>query len=167
LVVEEGAEGGGDDQVVVDEGPSFAVVAGGVRPSFAGDAGAVGDYWRHYANETFFHFALEAVVFLWEAGDGRLTCVLNPGRPGEAWLQVDPTYDTPELEVDMINVAETQYALRQRNGTQKLAIWSPQTNRVRQRILEKRGYRHLPENEIEGQFFNHCFISQPSHWLYL
>jgi mycothiol synthase len=107
------------------------------------------DYWRWHVNENLFHFNLEAAIFLWETQDGRLVGMLNPDRPGEAFLQMDPEFCTPELEVEMINVAETQYALSQPGGAQELTIWSPQAYTLRQDILQKRGYSRQPWPEYQ------------------
>lgn len=98
------------------------------------------DYWRWHVNENIFHFQLEAAIFLWEARDGQIAAVLNPDNPGEAFLQVHPDFRSPELEVEMMSVAETQFASTQADGKQRLCLWSPATDSLRQDILQRRGY---------------------------
>ncbi len=107
------------------------------------------DYWRWHINENLFHFNLEAAIFIWETLSGQMVAVLNPDNPGEAFLQIDPEFHSAELEVEMMSVAETQYALNQQNGSQKLTIWSPGENTLRQDILQRRGY--FRQNFLEYQ----------------
>jgi GNAT superfamily N-acetyltransferase len=98
------------------------------------------DYWRWHINANLFHFDLRAAVFLWQNKKGQLIAVLNPDRPGEAFLQVHPDYRFAELEVDMMSVAETQYATTQPEDRQKLVIWTQSGDTLRQDILARRGY---------------------------
>lgn len=78
------------------------------------------DYWRWFINEDIYRFNLSAAVFLWETTDGRLAAVLHPDGAGEAFLQVHPDFHTPELDVEMMSAAETQFATMQAGGTQHL-----------------------------------------------
>ena len=98
------------------------------------------DYWRWHVNENIFRFDLSAAVFLWEAGDGRLAAVLHPEGPGEAFLEVYPAWRSTELEVAMMAVAETQFAVTQADGRQRLVIWAHQADKLRQDLLQRRGY---------------------------
>lgn len=108
------------------------------------------DYWRWHVNENIFKFDLSAAIFLWETPAGRLAAVLNPDGPGEAFLQVHPEFHTPELEVEMLSVAETQFATTQAEGRQRLVVWAHENDRVRQDVLKRRGYaksKWLPEHQ--------------------
>ncbi len=98
------------------------------------------DYWRWHVNENIFKFNLKAAVFLWETSDGRLAAVLHPDGAGDAFLQVHPAFHTPELEVEMLSAAEMQFATTQAGGSQRLTIWAPGTDFVRQDLLRRRGY---------------------------
>jgi ribosomal protein S18 acetylase RimI-like enzyme len=65
------------------------------------------DYWRWFVIECCeICDSMERVTFLWEATDGRLAAVLNQEGHGEAWLHVHPALRTPELELEMLTVAE-------------------------------------------------------------
>ncbi|MBP7692201.1 MAG: GNAT family N-acetyltransferase [Anaerolineales bacterium] len=99
------------------------------------------DYWRWHVNENIFRFDLSAAVFLWETAAGRLAAVLNPDGAGEAFLQIHPDFHSPELEVEMMSTAETQFATRQAGGQQRLMIWAPAADLARQDRLKRRGYR--------------------------
>ncbi|HSV86621.1 MAG TPA: GNAT family N-acetyltransferase [Levilinea sp.] len=108
------------------------------------------DYWRWHVNANIFQFDLSAAIFLWETPDGRLAAVLNPDGPGEAFLQVHPDFHTPELEVDMLSAAETQFATTQAEGKQRLVAWAHESDRLRQDLLKRRGYsrsKWLPEQQ--------------------
>lgn len=98
------------------------------------------DYWRWHVNENIFRFDLSAAVFLWESADGRLAAVLHPEGAGEAILQVHPAYRSTELEVEMISTAETQFAVTQAGGQQRLVIWAHEADALRQDLLARRGY---------------------------
>lgn len=98
------------------------------------------DYWRWHVNENVFQFNLEAALFMWETVDGRLVAALHPDGPGEAFLQVHPNFRTPELEVEMMSVAETQFATTQAEGRQKLYLWAHASDPLRQDLLTRRGY---------------------------
>lgn len=98
------------------------------------------DYWRWHVKENIFRFELAAAIFLWETPAGELAAVLNPDSPGEAFLQVHPGFRSPELEVEMIATAEMQFATLLPDGRERLVIWSPEQDNLRQNILLRRGY---------------------------
>lgn len=98
------------------------------------------DYWRWHVNKNIFRFDLSAAVFLWEAVDGRLAAMVHPDGPGEAFLQVHPAWRSTDLEVAMMAVAETQFAVTQADGRQRLVIWAHQEDALRQDLLQRRGY---------------------------
>jgi mycothiol synthase len=98
------------------------------------------DYWCWHINANIYQFDLGAAVFLWQDSHEQLIGVLNPCNPGEAFLQVDPTNRSAALEVEMMSTAETQYAVTLPNGKQKLTIWCPAGDSLRQDILYRRGY---------------------------
>ena len=106
------------------------------------------DYWRWHVNENIFKFNLEAAVFLWETTDGKLVAALHPDGSGEAFLQVHPEFRSPELEVEMMSVAETQFATTQSECCQRLVLWAHASDPLRQDLLTRRGYsksKWLPE----------------------
>jgi len=98
------------------------------------------DYWVWHINTNIFQFDLTAAVFLWSDEAGKLVGVLNPDNPGEAFLQVDPDRRSQGMEVAMMSTAETQYSVTQSDGKQRLTIWCPSTDTMRQDILARRGY---------------------------
>ncbi len=98
------------------------------------------DYWRWHVNENIFRFSLAAAVFLWETTDGRLAAVLHPEGPGEAFLQVHPACRSAALEVEMMVTAETQFAIVQPDGSQRLTLWAHEDDGLRRDLLARRGY---------------------------
>ena len=63
---------------------------------------------------------LEDVAFLWEA-DGQLAAILLPeGDYGDAHLSVHPALRTPELEGEMLDVAEEHLAAARPDGSRRL-----------------------------------------------
>jgi len=107
------------------------------------------DYWRWHVNENIFRFDLSAAVFLWVNTDGRLAAVLHPEGPGEAFLQVHPAWRSTDLEVAMMSVAETQFAVTQTDGRQRLVIWAHQGDALRQDLLQRRGYARGDHPEFQ------------------
>ncbi|RPI51897.1 MAG: GNAT family N-acetyltransferase, partial [Chloroflexi bacterium] len=65
------------------------------------------DYWRwHVTANCEGQDSIGDGVFLWETADGRLAAVLNPEGAGDAHLQVHPELRTPDLEDEMLAIAE-------------------------------------------------------------
>jgi ribosomal protein S18 acetylase RimI-like enzyme len=98
------------------------------------------DYWRWHGNENIEHHRLEEVIFLWETGDGQIAAVLNPEGKGEAFLQVHPAFRTPQLEEQMIAVAEEHLTLSTADGRRQLRLWANADDVMRQELLKGRGY---------------------------
>ena len=107
------------------------------------------DYWRWHVNENIFRFNLSAAVFLWETTEGRLAAVLHPDGAGETFLQVHPDFHTPELDVEMISAAETQFAVMQVGGNQRLTVWAHESDLLRQNLLTRRGYSRCGHPEYQ------------------
>jgi len=108
------------------------------------------DYWRWHVNENIFKFNLEAAVFLWETVDGKLVAALHPDGTGEAFLEIHPEFRCPELEVEMMSVAETQFATTQPEGRQQIVLWAHANDPMRQDLLTRRGYsrsKWFPEQQ--------------------
>jgi ribosomal protein S18 acetylase RimI-like enzyme len=99
------------------------------------------DYWRWHVNENIWKINLEAAVFLWESPDSRLAAVLHPEEAGDAFLQVHPEFHCLDLDVEMVSLAETQFARQQQDGRQRLVIWVHESDAMRQDLLLRRGYK--------------------------
>lgn len=98
------------------------------------------DYARWHTCLNCAHVTLDEVAYLWEAGDEIIAFLMPDGGRGEAHLNVHPHLRTPELEEEMISVAEERlYSLRP-DGARKLHIWSPEPDSLRQGILSRRGF---------------------------
>ncbi len=99
------------------------------------------DYWRwHVVPNCGVCPQVEEVVYIWENGDGGLAAVLNPEGMGEAFLQVDPDQRTPELEEEMVSLAEEKFAVK-KGRKRKLCFMVEADDTPRQGILSARGYR--------------------------
>jgi ribosomal protein S18 acetylase RimI-like enzyme len=99
------------------------------------------DYARWHTCLNCANVRLDDVAFLWEM-DGEIIAILMPdGGPGEAHLLVHPAWRTPELEEEMLAVAEERLAKIQPDGTRKLYVWVHATNAPRQELVQRRGYR--------------------------
>lgn len=98
------------------------------------------DYARWHSCMNCAQVRLEDVAHLWET-DGSLVAFLMPdGGKGEAHLCVHPDFRTPELEEEMISLAEEHLSVSKENHT-RLCVWSPEGDSLRENILIRRGYR--------------------------
>ena len=98
------------------------------------------DYWRWHGVENIDHFQLDDVITLWETPSGQLAAVLHPEGRGEAFLQVHPAWRTPELEDEMLAVAEQHLANVGPNGQRHLTVWANEHDAMRRELLIERGY---------------------------
>ena len=98
------------------------------------------DYWRWHGNENIEHFKLDEVIFIWENADGKIAAVLNPEGHGEAFFQVHPDFRSPQLEAEMLEVAETHLAQLDAQGCHRLHVWANADDELRQTLLSARGY---------------------------
>jgi mycothiol synthase len=107
------------------------------------------DYWRWHGIENQRFFRIDDAVYIWETEDNQIAAVLNPEGKGEAFLQVRPDISTPELEEEMIEVAEAQFSFAGEDGRRRLRIWTDQHDDLRRGILERRGYvkGEMPEHQ--------------------
>jgi ribosomal protein S18 acetylase RimI-like enzyme len=98
------------------------------------------DYARWHTCLNCAHVGLEDVAWLWET-DGELIAILMPdGGRGEAHLSVHPDLRTPELEQEMLMVAEEHLAATTPDGMSQLCVWAPAHDQLRQGLLTQRGY---------------------------
>jgi hypothetical protein len=98
------------------------------------------DYWCWHGVANIEQVNLEDVVFIWETPEGHIAAVLNPEGMGEAFLQVHPSFGTPELQAEMIDVAEAKLAVSTPEGKRKLRVWVEEHDSVSQAILQRCGY---------------------------
>jgi len=105
------------------------------------------DYWRWHGIENQRFFQIGEAVYIWETKADQIVAVLNPEGRGEAFLQVNPDLRTPELEIEMIDLAEERFSVAGEDGCRKLRVWVDQRDDLRRDILERRGYvkGELPE----------------------
>jgi len=109
------------------------------------------DYARWHTCLNCAKVRLEDVAFLWEAG-GELVAFLMPdGGPGEAHLCVDPTLRTPELEEEMLAVAEERLPRVGEDGSRRLYVWSPEHDGQRREMLRRHGYSQDDWPEYQWQ----------------
>ena len=96
------------------------------------------DYWRWHGIENCqCSGPVETVTFIWETESGEIAAVLHPESRGEAFLEVDPRLRTPELEEEMLDVAEQHLVHPQR---QKLWTFAHTDDDLRQEVLTRRGF---------------------------
>ena len=108
------------------------------------------DYWRwHVIENCNACEPVKDVTFIWETPDEQMAAVLNPEGRGEAHLQVHPGRRTPELEEEMIVVAEQQLAGPGLDGQRALRVFADGRDTLRHDILLRRGYtqRGLSEHQ--------------------
>jgi mycothiol synthase len=97
------------------------------------------DYWRWHINENIFHLKLEDAVTLWES-NGQIVAVLNADCPGEGFFQIHPTYHSPGLISEMLDVAEQKLPNKKDDGKLELITWVNAQDAIHKDILTRRGY---------------------------
>jgi mycothiol synthase len=107
------------------------------------------DYWWWFVNPDLEKIPLEESVFIWETKTDQIAAVLNPEGRGQAFLQVHPGFSSPQLDEEMIVVAEERLVTTAKDGRQKLHVWVDSQDRFHQEILSRRGFQrvNLPENQ--------------------
>jgi mycothiol synthase len=107
------------------------------------------DYWRaHRAADCQNLDPIQDSVFLWETEDGQIAAVVNSEGRSDAHLQVHPGLRTPELEDEMLAVAEEHLAV-DRDGQRVLRAWTDDQDALRLAALERRGYTRKPLAETQ------------------
>ncbi len=98
------------------------------------------DYWWWFGNPHLEHYRLEDVIHIWETTAGDIIAALTPESRGNAYLHVHPDFHTPELDCEMMSIAEETLALAGENGRQHLTVWAHQHDTQRGDMLTSRGY---------------------------
>lgn len=103
------------------------------------------DYWWWFINPDIEKISLEENVFLWETESREIAAVLNPEGRGQAFLQVHPEFRTPELDDEMIAVAEERLFVTNKDGQRVLQIFVDSQDITRQKILSRHGFKRVEE----------------------
>jgi mycothiol synthase len=103
------------------------------------------DYWWWFINPDIEKIVLEENVFLWETESGEIAAVLNPEGRGQAFLQVHPEFRTPELDEEMIALAEEHLTVTNKADQRMLQIFIDSQDKTRQQILTRRGFKRVEE----------------------
>lgn len=93
------------------------------------------DYARWHVAEVTGMESFTDFIFIWETDGGAIRAVLTPEGPGEAHLHVHPDHDSPELEADMLAVAEKHLA-----ADDRLVVFTDSEHAERIALLERSGY---------------------------
>ena len=109
------------------------------------------DYWRWHGILNMKDGTLEDDVFIWETETGKITAVLNREAPGCAYLQLHPDFQTTELEMEMLSIAEQHLSVPGNDNHRKLHIWAEQKDTHLQQVLNNRGYTINNNNYTDHQ----------------
>jgi len=113
------------------------------------------DYWRWHVAANCNGTQVEEATFLWETEEGRIAAVLNPEDPGHAYLQVDPRYRTPELEEEMLALAEERLmTVGPPSGRPVLVVGVLEGDTLREEILSRRGYAPRSGSQAYDRYRN-------------
>ena len=105
------------------------------------------DYWIWFANPEIEKTTLEENVFIWETETGQIAAVLNPEGHGHAFPQIHPDLRTPQLEEEMVVVAEERLTTKGKDGRPKLQFWIDSQDKSFQEILTRRNFHHVDQPE--------------------
>lgn len=123
------------------------------------------DYWWWFVNPDIEKIPLEENVFIWETESGQIAAVLNPEGRGQAYLQIHPGFRTPELDEEMIALAEERLSVTNKDGQRKLQVFVDSQDKAIQRVLSGRGFKRVEEVGIRrfstvGRWMNRCPMSR-------
>jgi len=98
------------------------------------------DYWRWHGVANLAQGKLENDVYLWETENSDIAAVLHCESPGSVFLQMDPKLVSPEIEIEMISVAEIHLSVIALDGQRKVGIWAGELDERRQAALANRSF---------------------------
>lgn len=98
------------------------------------------DYCRWHAWENMGRYAIEDALFLWEVDGGRLAAALNPEGRNGVFLHVHPDFRSPELEVEMITLAEERFPVSLPGRPTRVIVFADSNDAMRKEALRARGY---------------------------
>jgi mycothiol synthase len=107
------------------------------------------DYARWHSCLNCANVRLEDVVYLWEKDEQLIAFMMPDGGPGESHLNRHPQWTSPELEIEMLIVAEERLAADQEDQTRSLCIWSPSEDQRLKGLLLERGYQKMDYPEYQ------------------
>jgi len=118
------------------------------------------DYWWWFINPEIEKIEISEIMSLWETEAGQLAAALLTESRGQAFLQIDPALRIPELEEEMIAVAEKRNARTAPDGSQSLTVWAFGQDSLRQEILIRRGYQKIVQPG-EQEFIHRQALDEP------
>lgn len=98
------------------------------------------DYWRYFGNENIEHYQLNDAICLWETENHEIVAFITPESRGHVYLQVHPAFRSLDLEMSMLESAETRLAEVDKDGMFGVTVWAHQHDEMRQQALRNRGY---------------------------
>ena len=111
------------------------------------------DYWRGHVVANCGAPPIEEGIFLWTREDGRIVAVLNREDAGHAYFQVDPRFRTPELEEEMLCLAEERLTtIGSSSGRPVLVVGLREGDTLREEILRRRGYEPRPDSQAYDRY---------------
>ena len=109
------------------------------------------DYWRWHGVLNMKDGTLETDVFLWETDAGELAAVLNREAPGSVFLQIHPSINSRELELEMLSVAEKHLTVEAKDGRRSLHVWVESGDSRFRETVESCGYERCTGRKSEHQ----------------
>lgn len=107
------------------------------------------DYARWHGCMNCANIRLEDIAYLWESDDQLIAFLMPDGGRGEAHFCVHPELRTLQLEEEMLNVAEDRLAAIQPDGSRKLYVWTPESDRLRRELFIRHGYNRDDWHEYQ------------------
>lgn len=101
------------------------------------------DYWWWFANPDLEKIAPEDGIFIWETRSGKIAAVLNLEERGQAFLQINPYFKTPELQEELIGTAEERLFAATKENCRRLWVWVDSEDKSLQEILSRRGFQRV------------------------
>lgn len=110
------------------------------------------DYWRWHGILNCSGELLEDTVFIWETEAGEIAAVVNTEGKGHVFFQVHPDHRSPELEEEMLAVAEEYLTGEGPKGTGRVLVWADSEDRMRRDVLTRCGYKWTGRSEQQRRY---------------
>ncbi len=118
------------------------------------------DYWWWFINADLEKMPPGENIFIWETDSAQIAAVLNPEGRGQAFLQIHPAFRSPELNDEMIAVAESRLAAPGEDGRQRLQVFADAQDKALHASLSRRGFRR-GERPGEQEYQHRRSLDEP------
>ncbi|MCF7911941.1 MAG: GNAT family N-acetyltransferase [Candidatus Cloacimonetes bacterium] len=110
------------------------------------------DYWRWHVNRNCFEREIDDLIWFWESDAGEIMAVMHPAGRRDAVIDIHPNYKTVKFEAEIIETALQYLSKKNDKGENILYIWSHRDDKLRNEILQSKGFERQDINTRERYY---------------